>query len=116
VPPSLADRVRHILEAIRQIQAALSGVDYKQFEGDLLLRLAMERLLEIVCEASKYIPPDIKAGEPDVAWRKVTDFGNRLRHAYHSIDAAIVWQIANEDLEPLKRLVERIIRDAGERP
>jgi uncharacterized protein with HEPN domain len=48
--------------------------------------------------------------------REVTDFGNRLRHAYHSIDAAIVWHIANEDLEPLKRLVDKIIRDAGEQP
>lgn len=116
MPPTLADRVRHILEAIRQIQAALSGVEYTQFERDLLLRLAVERLLEIVSEASKYIPADIKAADPDVPWRKVTDFGNRLRHAYHTIDAAIVWQIANEDLEPLKRLAEKIVRDAGEQP
>jgi Protein of unknown function DUF86 len=61
VPPSVADRVRHILEAIREIETALSRVDYRQFEGDLLLRLAVERLLEIVCEASKYIPADVKA-------------------------------------------------------
>jgi uncharacterized protein with HEPN domain len=114
VPPTLADRVRHILRAIGEIESALAGFDLKQFEGDLLLRLAVERLLEIVCEASKYIPADTKAGEPDIPWQKIADFGNRLRHAYHSIDAAIVWQIATEDLEPLKNLVEQIVRDAGD--
>jgi len=116
VPPTLADRVRHILEAIREIEAALAGVSYQQFASDRLLHYAVERLLEIVCEASKYIPANIKAGEPDIPWQKITDFGNRLRHAYHRIDTDVVWRIAQEDLRPLKRLLEQIIRDAGEIP
>jgi uncharacterized protein with HEPN domain len=78
------------------------------------LRLAIERLLEIVCEASKYIPADVKAAEAQIPWQKISDFGNRLRHAYHEIDSGIVWQVTQHDLEPLKKLVERIIRDAGE--
>jgi hypothetical protein len=64
VPPTLADRVRHVLEAIRQIQAALSGVEYTQFEGDLLLRLAVERLLEIVSEASNTFRPTSRQPSP----------------------------------------------------
>ena len=116
MPPTLADRVRHILDAIREIEIALARVTYEDFSSNLLLRLAIERLLEIVCEASRYIPADVKAGEPDIPWQKITDFGNRLRHAYHQINAEVVWQITRDDLKPLKRLVERIIRDAGEEP
>jgi uncharacterized protein with HEPN domain len=41
----------------------------------------------------------------------LADLGNLLRHAYHRVDANILWDIAQNDLEPLKRFVERIIRD-----
>jgi uncharacterized protein with HEPN domain len=111
MPPTLADRVRHILEAIQYIERALAGINYQQFSGDLLLRLAIERLLEIISEASRKIPDDIKVGEPDIAWQQMADLGNRLRHAYHRIDPEILWRIAREDLAPLKRVIERIIRD-----
>ena len=92
MPPTLADRVRHIWDAIREIELALAAVSYEQFSTNLLLRLAIERLLEIVCEASKYIPADVKAAEAQIPWQKISDFGNRLRHAYHEIDSGIVWQ------------------------
>jgi len=39
------------------------------------------------------------------------DLGNRLRHAYHRVDPDILWAIAENDLEPLKRFVDRIIQD-----
>jgi uncharacterized protein with HEPN domain len=41
----------------------------------------------------------------------MVDFGNRLRHAYRRIDAAIVWNIVANDLPPLKSFVERVIRE-----
>jgi uncharacterized protein with HEPN domain len=115
MPPTLADRVRHILEAILHIERALADTGYEQFAGDLFLRLAVERLLEIISEASRKIPADVKAKEPDIAWQQMADLGNRLRHAYHQIEPEILWRIANEDLAPLKRFVERIVRDEQKR-
>jgi uncharacterized protein with HEPN domain len=114
VPPTLADRVRHILEAIREIDKALAEVDYERFSTDRFLRSGIERLLKIICEASKYIPQDMKRAHLEIDWQKLTAFGNRLRHAYHNIDAEIVWQIPQDDLPRLKRVVEEIMRDAGE--
>ena len=70
MPPTLADRVRHIWDAIREIELALAAVSYEQFSVNLLLRLAVERLLEIVCEASKYIPADVKAAEAQIPWQE----------------------------------------------
>ena len=111
MPPTLADRVRHILEAILHIERALAGIGYEQFAGDLFLRLAIERLLEIISEASRKIPAEVKAAEPDIAWQKMADLGNRLHHAYHQIEPEILWRIAREELAPLKRFVDRIVRD-----
>ena len=111
MPPTLADRVSHVLEAIERIERALAGKTRADFEGEILLRLAVERLLEIVCEAARHIPAAVKTAEPSIAWTTMTDFGNRLRHAYHTIDVGIVWQIVQNDLPPLKAFVERIIRE-----
>lgn len=111
MPPTVADRVRHILEAIENIERALAGKSREEFANDLLLRLAVERLLEVICEASRYIPQDTKAEDPSIAWPKMVDFGNRLRHAYHRIDTDIVWEAVRNDLPPLKSFVERIIHN-----
>jgi uncharacterized protein with HEPN domain len=115
MPPTLADRVRHILEAIVHIERALAEIDYQQFADDLFLCLAIERLLEIISEASRKIPTDIKAEAPDIPWQQMADLGNRLRHAYHRIEPEILWRIAHEDLTPLKWFIERIIRDEHKR-
>jgi uncharacterized protein with HEPN domain len=111
MPPTLADRVRHILRAIEDIERALAGKSMEAYAADHLLRLAVERLLEIVCEASRHISDEVKKRESGIPWQKVVDFGNRLRHAYHEVDATIVWNVVHHDLPPLKIFVQRILKE-----
>lgn len=111
MPPTLADRVRHILEAITNIERVLAGKTEQDFAADYFLRLLVERLLEIICEASRRVPETVKASDPSIPWQGMIDFGNRLRHAYHSVDPAIVWRVVTDDLPSLKAAVERIIRE-----
>ena len=93
MPPTLADRLVHILTAIDTIQRIAGGKTREDFAADLPLRLAVERALEIVCEASQRMPEKIKAQEPTIDWRRMVDFGNLLRHAYHRVDPKIVFDI-----------------------
>lgn len=109
MPPSLGDRLVHILKAIEDIRALLRGRSRADFAADVMLRMSTERLFEIISEASRYIPEDLKSKEKDIPWQRMADLGNWLRHAYHRIDADILWNIVENDLEPLKRFVERII-------
>jgi uncharacterized protein with HEPN domain len=111
MPPTLADRVRHILTAISDIEHAFRGKTQQDYAADHFLQLAVERLLEIICEASRYIPDDVKAENSSIPWLAMVDFGNRLRHAYHRVDAAIVWNVIAYDLPPLKAFVENILRN-----
>ncbi len=115
MPPTLADRVRHILTAIADIEHGLGGKTQQDYAGDRFLPLAIERLLEIICEASRHIPDDVKAANPSIAWQAMVDFGNRLRHAYHRVDAAIVWNVVTQDLPPLKAFVENILQNERDR-
>ena len=112
MPPTLADRLVHILAAIEMVQGALANKQFDDITGDLMLRLAVERAFEIICEASRRIPDDVKVRQPGIDWRGMIDFGNELRHAYHRIDPTILWDIAQRDLPPLKAFVERIIRES----
>jgi uncharacterized protein with HEPN domain len=111
MPPTLADRVQHILEAIEDCERILAQKNRSTFADDRLTRLAVERALEVVSEASRHIPTEMKKRETTIAWQRMADLGNRLRHAYHRIDPDILWNIVENDLPPLKLFVNRIIRD-----
>jgi uncharacterized protein with HEPN domain len=113
MPPTVEDRLRDILEAIEDIERLLKGIDIQKFNADRILRLASERLLEIVCEASRMLPDSVKKTEPGIDWRKLIDFGNVLRHAYHATDTDKVWDVIQNHLPPLKSFVERRIRTSG---
>ena len=86
MPPTLADRLVHILAAIDTIENALANKRFDDVTGDLMLHLAVERSFEIICEASRRIPDNVKAQQPDIDWRGMLDLGNRLRHAYHRVE------------------------------
>jgi uncharacterized protein with HEPN domain len=78
MPPTLADRLVHILEAINTIQKLLAERTFEDFANDLLARLAVERSFEIISEASRRIPDDIKAQQRTINWRGLADLGNLL--------------------------------------
>ena len=63
--PTLADRLRHILDAIAAVQAYTEGRSYEDYLADAMRRHAIERCLEIVSEASRHVPRATKARHPD---------------------------------------------------
>jgi uncharacterized protein with HEPN domain len=113
MPPSVEDRLLDILRSISKIEALVEARSLDQFSDDEMQRMAIERYLEVICEATRSLPDNFKQEEPGIDWRKMTDFGNRLRHAYHATDVKIVWDIIQNHLPPLKSFVERRIRAAG---
>ena len=61
----------------------------------------MQRGIEIVSEASRHLPPELKARHKHIPWRKVADIGNVLRHGYEVISAPILAKLARDDLPVL---------------
>jgi uncharacterized protein with HEPN domain len=113
MPPTAEDRLLDILETIAEIDEMLIGYGLEQFTADKMRRMATERYLEVVCEAARRLPDNIKQNERDIDWHKMNDFGNRLRHAYHETDAAIVWDIIQNHLPRLNSFVKRCIQATG---
>jgi uncharacterized protein with HEPN domain len=113
VPPTLADRLHHVLSAINDINHILEGKTRDEFAADRIIRAATERLLEIISEASRRIPDDIKTREAQIPWRRVADLGNILRHAYQDTNPDIIWRIAKHDLASLQAFAEKVMREEG---
>ena len=111
MPPTSEDRLKDILDRVYLIERVTSGMAPDQFAEDEVVRGAVERFLAIICEASLRLPDNVKILAPHINWRRMNDFGNHLRHAYHLTDADEVWQIVQIDLPPLKAFVESVIRE-----
>ena len=111
MPPSIEDRLRDILEAVAAIETMLAGMNLEQFSADNVRRAAAERYLEIACEAARRLPDEVKQAALEIDWRKMNDFANLLRHAYHETNVETVWDVIQSHLPPLQAFVEMQIRD-----
>ncbi|OHV75965.1 DUF86 domain-containing protein [Rhizobium sp. LCM 4573] len=99
--PALAD----ILEAIELIEKALANKSRDEFQQDQILKLAIQRAIEIISEASKHIPSELLQHAPEIPWRSIRAIGNILRHEYHHIADDVIWDLTQHDLPPLKAAV-----------
>lgn len=108
--PDRRHYAQHILEAIANIEDDLAGHTFDSFCADRRTRQLVERNLEILSEASRRLPDDLRAGEPEIDWRAIAGIGNILRHDCSRSLPAVLWQTCRTDLGPLKAAVTRIRR------
>ena len=109
-PVPAVDRLRHILDEIALVRSFVAGRDAAAGHGrDPMRRRALERSLEIISEASRHIPTELRAAHPHIPWRNVADIGNVLRHGYDQIADARIWAAVQDDLGPLEQAVRAML-------
>jgi uncharacterized protein with HEPN domain len=109
-------RVQDMLETIEHLQRATAGKTFEDFQGDWLLRKATERGIEIISEASRHLPEDLKARHPYPRWRHVAGIGNVLRHEYHRVEDQILWSVIQDELPGLKVHLSAMCTERGDEP
>ena len=67
---------------------------YEEFLAEDGSGLAVERLIELVGEASNHLSEDFKAAFPSIAWKEIAGMRVLLAHAYHRVDSEVVWTAA----------------------
>lgn len=102
--PTAITRLSDIIEAIALIQDEMAGVTMAIFAQDKRKRWLVERGLEIVSEASRRLPDEMKARHPIIPWSKVAGIGNILRHEYEHIAYDVLWRVVHDDLPILERV------------
>lgn len=103
--------ILHILEEIDYILTQISDMDLDSFLRDATLKRAFVRSLEIIGEASKKLPENIKAMRPEIEWRKIAGMRDRLIHDYFGVDYNIVWDVATKKLPDLRSELESLLRE-----
>lgn len=79
-----------------------AGLSYQDFCGDRKTFDAVARNLEIIGEASKKLPDDIRAKYPAVQWKKMASLRDILAHEYFRVNSEILWDIVKSKLPELK--------------
>jgi uncharacterized protein with HEPN domain len=103
IPRSLIPRLSDIIEAIERLNGVLADVSLDAFEKDWQRQWLVERGVAIISEASRHLPDDLKARNPQIPWQKVAGIGNVLRHDYELIAAPVLWKLVQADLPTLEK-------------
>jgi uncharacterized protein with HEPN domain len=83
----------------------VKGLSYETFRKSRLHFFAVTRALEIISEASRRLPDDVRNKHPELPWREIRDAGNLYRHSYDNVVESIVWKTVQDDLAPLLAVV-----------
>jgi uncharacterized protein with HEPN domain len=78
-------RLTDIVEAVGRIRTVLGDLPLDVYEADWQRQWLVERGVEIISEASRHLPAELKARHPHIPWDKVAGIGNILRHNYENI-------------------------------
>jgi len=100
-----------ILEAVLRIEEYTEGYEFDDFVRDRKTIDAVLRNLEIIGEAARYVPEEIKRKHTDVPWRRIIGLRNVVIHHYFGVDLNIVWTIIRFQLPELKESTEKMIRE-----
>jgi uncharacterized protein with HEPN domain len=107
-----SEYLEDILDAISKIREFVGEMDYDSFSKDEKTTFAVVRALEIVGEASKHIPEDVRTAHSHLPWREMAGIRDKLIHDYFGVDLAVVWKTINEDLPALEPEIRSILSES----
>lgn len=98
-----------MLKACEKIVRFTRGLSVEQFQANDQVFDAVLRNLEIIGEAAKHIPPQVRLQHPDIDWRKMSGFRDTAIHEYFGIDIEVVWDIITDKVPVLSKQLKQLL-------
>ncbi|MHB8860231.1 MAG: HepT-like ribonuclease domain-containing protein [Minisyncoccota bacterium] len=102
-----------ILDAVERIETYVAGYTFETFRADSKTVDAVVRNLEVIGEAAKRIPDEVRAAHPDVAWHPAAAMRDFLIHEYPEVDMEAVWDTIQSDIPAFKAGVKQCLDDGA---
>lgn len=104
------DYLRDMLENAEKALFFVQGIDYDGFYKDDKAVYAVIRALEIIGEAARQIPEDIRQSNPEIQWREIAAMRNKLTHEYFGVNTKVIWRTVQEDLPIIISLLQNMLK------
>ena len=101
----------HIVESAELVAAYVKDIDYETFCDDQQLQDAVVRRIEIMGEAVKNLPPELRDENAHVPWRRIAGMRDKVIHDYMGVDVELVWTVADSLMPQLQSDVQAILDD-----
>jgi len=101
--------IEDVLTCIEKIERYTSNVSFEDFSGNDMAVDAVIRNFEIIGEAVKKIPEEIKTRYADVEWKEAAGFRDVLIHDYFGIDIEAVWDTVRNNIPPFKKQILKVL-------
>lgn len=105
------DYFQDIIDSINETEEFTKEMSIKDFKEDKKTVNAVIRSLEIMGEAAKKIPDNIRKKYPEIPWKEMAGIRDRLIHEYHGVDLEIIWKVVTEELPLVRPLVLKLIEE-----
>lgn len=101
--------LQDILAAIERIEEFIQDMDLETFKADDKTVSAVIRKLEIIGEAAKGVPEEIRSSHPHIPWREMSGMRDKLIHFYFGVDYDLVWATVKRRLPDVKGWMKEIV-------
>jgi len=105
------DYIQDIIESMNKSIRFVAGMSYDSFADDDKTIFAAVRALEIIGEAVKNIPQEIREKHNGIPWRDMAGMRDKLIHEYFGVNLDVVWKTVQEEIPPLKPLFEKMLEN-----
>jgi uncharacterized protein with HEPN domain len=109
------DYLQDILSMIDKVEQFTADLSLEEFEENEMVHFAVIRAIEVMGEAAKHVPPEVKRRYPEVPWIRMAGMRDRIIHGYFGLDLHIVWKTATRSIPMLRPKISEILRVEVER-